>query len=185
MGDVVVIHLSDFHLRRLGRVLGTSEKLLGEWSLPMRVIFTNGERTTATVQCMATGWVTRVHLRRTAFLRKPQSAEMLADWGEVMNAEKTLLQVLNDRVRETKQGRRADASVRGLNVANNLSLSTSTTAKVAEKSGERGVNECRVLISQEKESEEEEEAGGEDYYASSTREAPEAKRCRKETPQQR
>jgi transposase InsO family protein len=84
-GDLVLLHLTPLQHRRYAQRLGVSAKLTSEWSLPMRVTFTNASGRTATVTCITTGYTTTTHLERVRFVQQPTTQGLQDEWDSLLN----------------------------------------------------------------------------------------------------
>lgn len=122
-GDLVLLKLTDNHKEKLGKICG-GQKLISDWSLPMRVVITNAEGTSATLNCPTTGFTTRAYIDRIRFLDKPTTPAMKEHWRTVCNNEKDVFSNLGSRFfdpitdtvsrhhhRMTKKARRGENSV--------------------------------------------------------------------------
>jgi hypothetical protein len=101
LGDLVLIQLTPRQRTMLAHHLKISPKLYPEWSLPMRVTHLNIYATTATVQCLSSGYTTQTHVKRTKLIAPHMTDKLKNEWESVMKSEKTAYQILSSRYRDT------------------------------------------------------------------------------------
>ena len=60
----------------------------------MRVILVNAQGTTATLQCITSGWIQRAHLNSVKFLKPPFTKALCEDWANIIHEEESNFQQL-------------------------------------------------------------------------------------------
>jgi len=87
LGDLVLIQWNPRQHRIMSHHEGSS-KLVSNWSLPMRVVSTNVKGTLATVRCLTTRYVQRIHVSRCRFIQKPpKDSELYKQWEIICKNE--------------------------------------------------------------------------------------------------
>jgi transposase InsO family protein len=103
LGELVIFRLTDTQQNTLAKKLGISPKLQSSWSLPMRVLQVNSTATTATVQCITSGYTTQVHILRTKKIKEPLTEKMKTEWTKIFDSESDGFKEMSSKFRHLEE----------------------------------------------------------------------------------